>query len=164
MRLLPRTSTQWAMVACVVAAIAPVLPWYYYMGALPIVRSDLGIFDLPNNSSGRAEYARSANYDWHGPAISITAGVGFLFLLATSPLVPPPWWRTLGLGLFAMLILTFVLIFSQRYWHDFPLKEWGGFIELLAIFSLFLIVALEIRQSILASLQKKQSTPTPPVS
>jgi 4-amino-4-deoxy-L-arabinose transferase-like glycosyltransferase len=152
------------MAACIVAALAPVLPWYFYTGSIPGNRRDLGMFDIVYNNTGKVEYARSANYDWHGPAISITAGVGFLFLLATSPLTPPPWWRTLGLGIFAILILTFLLIFAERYWRDFPIKEWGGFIEILAIFSLFLIVALEVRQAIQASLHKQPpANATPPV-
>ncbi len=77
MKSLVRSTTFWAMVFCLLAAVSPALPWRYHLEQVWI----------------GPVHSASAYTDWHGAVISVTAGVGFLFLLATSPLVPVPWWH-----------------------------------------------------------------------
>ena len=56
----------------------------------------------------------SAYTDWHGAALSITGGVGLLFLVATGGVKPAPWWRTLGVAIIGIAVITITIFFHTQ--------------------------------------------------
>jgi hypothetical protein len=132
MKRLVCSTTGWGMILCLVAAVSPILPWHV-----------------------RGGVCASGYGDWHGPTINVIAALGFIFLIATSPLSPVPWWRILGVAAVGAGVVVVVLMYAMRPgsgWMDFPVAEYGGLLAILSAAGLLLVAALEVRQLILKRL------------
>ena len=142
MRSILKSTASWSMFFCLLAAISPALPWSYQLGlALQPATADL----LHVASSKLALVPVSAYADWHGAAISVAAGIGFLFLVATGSLRPAPWWRTVGSGIVGSALITFILIYSTRHWNHFPTREAGGLLAVISSTGILFVACLEVR-------------------
>lgn len=128
------------MIFCLLAAISPAFPWSYQWGYESV--SDLlrPAFPTP------IRIGYSAFTDWHGAALSVTGGVGLLFLVATGGIKPAPWWRTLGVAIIGIAVLTITIIFSTRKWNHFPVSEYGGLLAIISSTGLLFIACVEVRQ------------------
>jgi hypothetical protein len=93
---------------------------------------------------------------WEGPVINIVAGLGFMFVFATSAIRPVPWWRSLGISVVGVGVVVIVLL--CRAWCDFSICEWGPLLAILSSAGLVLIAALEVRQ-LIASRNASKSQP-----
>lgn len=154
-------TSAWAMGLCLVAAVSPAGPWsYQWQPRMPAGEvPDLGrTVPLPG-VDGWVRHPLSAYTDWHGGAISVIAGVGLLFVLATSPLVPVPWWRALGIALIGAAVLTILLIYGYRHWSWFPVREWGALAGIVGTAGLLFVATLETRQ-MLANAVSAAGSPT----
>ena len=84
--------------------------------------------------------------DWHGGALSVVGGIGFLFLVATGGIRPVPIWRTIFVAVVGTAAIVIVLLYATRMWHHFPLREFGGLLAILSATGLLLLACLELRQ------------------
>jgi serine/threonine protein kinase len=114
-----KSTSNWGMLFCILAAISPAF-------------SPLSYHDV--------SYA-----DWHGAAISIAGGVGFLFLIATGAMHPIPWWRTVGITVIGVALITFIVIFASKNWNDFPYDQVAGLLAILSSTGLLAIASVEFR-------------------
>ncbi len=130
-----KTTAGWGIICCILAATSPALAWSYFPG-----------WELSATGTKVAALIPVAAYaDWHGAAITITGGVGVLFLLATGSVKPIPWWRVAGLAVVGVTLLVFILIYSTTHWNHFPVQETGGLLAILSTMGLSLVVAMDLR-------------------
>ena len=137
----PLASTSgWAMILCLLAAVSPLTPWGPPRGAVWYSDGSL----IPAFPGG--EVWASGYGGWEGPVINIVAGLGFFFVFATSAIRPVPWWRSLGISVAGVGVIVIVLL--NRAWCSFPIREWGPLLAMLSSAGLVPIAALEIRHFI----------------
>ena len=95
-----------------------------------------------------ATMTSSAYADWHGAAITVAGGLGFLFLVATGGLSPAPWRRTPGVAVVGVAIIVFTIVYSTTHWNHFPVEEFGGLLAIIAATGLLVVACIEIRRSL----------------
>ena len=149
-----KSTTNWGILFCALAAISPAFPWTYHFG--------FDIAALRTALPQQILIPTSAYSDWHGAAITVTSGIGLLFLVATGTLKPTPWWRTLGIGLVGSAIITITIIYATNHWHHFPAREFGGLLAIVSATGLLFLACLDVRQAIEKRLNAKQAHQAPP--
>lgn len=124
------TTTGWALIPCILGSLSPAFPWVDAGIGVKMIGFDTG--------SG-------------GILITILFAVTLLFLFATSPLLPVPWWRSMTVALLAIGVIIVLLVAGGRYWPGFPTPKHhiGGFVAYMCAFCLLLIVSAEVRNLIL---------------
>jgi len=148
MRRLLLSTSGWAMVLCLLAAASPLMPWRY------VPQQQLVTDWQMHHSYWVAGEAWVSGYGgWEAPVINIVAGLGFMFVFATSALKPVPWWRSLGISVVGVGVVVIVLL--CRAWCNFSIREWGPLLAILSSAGLVLIAALEIRHLIASRLASK---------
>ena len=151
-----KSTIGWAMIFCLLAAISPAFPWGYQWG----YESFSGLMHPTFPNQIRIPY--SAYADWHGAALSITGGVGLLFLVATGGIKPAPWWRTLSVAIIGIAVITITIIFSTRKWNHFPVSEYGGLLAIISSTGLLFTACIEVRQILERGANVKPAAPVEP--
>ena len=154
MKRLLLSTTGWAMVLCLLAAVSPLMAWRYVY----VPGHIKSVPDWQTHQSRsvwiEAHEAPVSGYGgWEAPAINIVAGLGFMFVFATGALRPVPWWRSLGISVVGVGVVVIVLL--CRAWRDFSIDEWGPLLAILSSAGLVLIAVLEVRQLIASRLASK---------
>lgn len=139
LRELLLTTEGWAMGFCLLAAISPALPWNYQATLDRVSLSKMPSFSLT---------WQSAFAVWQGAVICVLGAICFFFVLATSPLTPAPWWRSLVVAVVAAALWAVVLTYALKWWNEFPAKAYGAYLGMASVVGLMFIAALEIRQTI----------------
>ena len=138
----PRNTATCGIILFLLAAISPAFPWSFgFNWNYPT------IIDGVIQQSTATAISSNAYLDWHGGVITIVGAVGALFLIATGGVRPTPWWRTLGTFLLAVALMVFIIIYANR-WHDFPVREYGGLMAIIAVAGLLLLCALDLRSAL----------------
>ena len=146
-----KSTANWGILFCVLAAIAPALPWSCGYGV------DLAA--IVAGSAKQVFVTGNAYTDWQGAAITIAGGVGVLFLVATGGLNPAPWWRTLGIGVVGVAIIVFTIIWAADRWNHFPIREFGGLLAVVSGTGLLGVACLEIRRLLERQANEKSGPP-----
>jgi hypothetical protein len=134
------------MIFCVLGVVSIFLPW-----ANPANQFS-GRFASPDLEEMRLvvrvhqDGTHNALVIWHGIPTGILFVLLFLLLVATSPLMPVPLWRTILLLVGGFLLVLFPSLFVGRFaGHPAVRVGWGAYFALVLGFGLLFLGALEIR-------------------
>jgi hypothetical protein len=147
------TPSGWAMIFCVAGVCALFFPWLTPTGILGRVKLEHG--DVGWALQVQQKGSQNALASWHGIPTGIVFVLLFLLMVATSPLNPVPFWRTLVLLVGGFLVVLFTSMFVGRFvGMEFVAVAGGAYLALGLGFGLLFLGALEIRGMLIQRAEK----------
>ena len=158
---LARSTTAWAMALCILGVTLLFFPWYRVAPHITGMQY-ISSFKSEANIYGYEMLIGFTAWYWHPWALLAVLILTFCLLLATSSLVKLPIWRSLGVGIAGVAIITVTTLFISNGMFRFAAAFYhvGLFLYLAVGAGLLIVCSLEIR----GTLHQRQTVSTGPES